>query len=444
MSRIDHSFDWKGFSFFCKIMCLCVAISGLAYYGLTLSILPGSDSATPILTVKAPLALAAGRDPTPLRVITRLTIEEAVPKTGKFIAADLTAMRLSLYQDGVLITSFPIRSKGRIGTPWETPSGFYSIKTKEETHFSSIGKVFMPYSMQFYGNYFIHGWTYYPDGTPTTASFSGGCIKLGTEEAAGVFAFADVGTKVFVYDAPPPILRSLSLRSLVTEPQGTSTYLVADIDTGDVYAERNATAVHPMLDATRLMTALVSNETISFDKKIPYNNKRWYAEDVVYPLIMLSSDAVADGLASFYGTRAFVRWMNAAAQAFGMSSTTFVDVHAAPHNTTTAEDLYRLVRYLSLKKSFVLKIANTPTKTIEAADESSQELRNTYQVNSIASVITLLRDDRQRRVAVVVLGSSDQAADVARLAAWIEHAAFLNTGAACASCAEPHYRRIEL
>src|SRR5262249_36028628 len=161
------------------------------------------------------------------------------------------------------------------------------------------------YSMQFYGNYFIHGWTYYPDGTPTAATFSGGCIKLETENAEKVFAFADVGTKVFVYDPPqgepPP---SLSLASMPVPEINAPSYLVADIDTGDVYVEREANVKRPIASVTKLMTALVANEVISFDKKVSVSEgslvnppiieatttKTFLIGDLLYPLLMQSSN----------------------------------------------------------------------------------------------------------------------------------------------------------
>ncbi len=98
------------------------------------------------------------------RTIATLSIQEAVPATGKFIAADLVNMRLYIYEDGTTTAEYPILTKGRPGSPYETPSGAYSILTKEADHFNHAEQVHMPYSMQFYGNYFVHGWPYYPSG----------------------------------------------------------------------------------------------------------------------------------------------------------------------------------------------------------------------------------------------------------------------------------------
>ena len=77
------------------------------------------------------------------------------PPTGKAVIADLDRMTVTLYEDNVASSTFPILSKGKPGTPWETPPGAYAIQTKEPQHFSTIASVWLPWSMQFYGNFFV-------------------------------------------------------------------------------------------------------------------------------------------------------------------------------------------------------------------------------------------------------------------------------------------------
>ena len=394
---LEHSFDTKGFLFAAKFILLCVAMGGGVHYATSYFTTPASPHiiAPDIVEAQEPASVAAAAtlsSSTPVRVINSLTIADSVPREGKFIAADLVNMKLSLYQDGTVLAQYPILTKGRPGTPWETPSGFYSIQTKEKNHFSSIGKVYMPFSMQFYGNYFIHGQTYYPDGTPTASSFSGGCIKLNTEDAEKVFVFADTGTKVFVYDSkqatPPPPL----VLDLLSAPEvGAQAYLVADIDTGDVYVEEHAQEERPIASITKLMTALVANEIISLDKKVTvpegalYNPPRventsprtFLVDALFYPLLMQSSNGTAEALASYYGKYGFVRWMNTTAKALDMASTTFADASGiSPDNVSTTEDLFRLATYLTNKKSFVLKITTAQTKIITAEDGSTYTITN--------------------------------------------------------------------
>lgn len=429
-----------------------------------------ATSTTPL----APLAFSASSPP---RVVERLTPSQVVPAQGKFILADLQSMTIRLYLDGVATTTLPIKTTGKPGTPWETPAGFYAIQTKEENHFSSIGKVNMPYSMQFYGNYFIHGWTTYLDGTPTPVTFSGGCIKLDTADAAQVFAFADVGTKLFVYD--PPATQTLPPLALSAHPEpriDADSYLIADLDTGDVYAEHFAQEKRPIASITKLMTALVANESISFDKKIsvpegvltnPRNMadvrpKHFVVGDLLYPLLMQSSNHVADALAEYYGPENFVRWMNTEAQALGMNDTVYADPSGiSPENVSTTEDLFRLAAYIAHKKSFIFGITKTPDRAIVASDGSRYTVINVNEPanqepfaggkightdearDTMVSLLSIQQGDAQRRVALIVLGSDDQARATKALAKWMLARAKEGPQTACVLCTSlPEYRRI--
>jgi D-alanyl-D-alanine carboxypeptidase len=487
IKRGDYTFDRKGFYFAFLFVLLLVIVVNVAHYDTILAVSVFTNkSSVRVIPTQLPLAPKAAAaevklaSAMPQRIINKLTIADTVPEEGKFIAADLVNMKLFLYQDGKEVEEYPIKTKGRPGTAWETPSGFYSIQTKEENHFSSIGKVYMPYSMQFYGNYFIHGWTYYPDGTPTAATFSGGCIKLETEDAKKVFAFADVGTKVFVYDAtkaePPP---TLSLQPMPVPHINAPSFLVADIDTGDVYAEAGQGEPRPIASVTKLMTALVANEVISFDKKVSVSEgglvnppileatttKTFLVGDLLYPLLMQSSNLIADSLASYYSKKSFVRWMNTTAKAIGMTATTYADPSGiSADNISTTDDLFRLAVYLSNKKSFVLKITNTPLKTIAAEDGSTYQIKNvngpadtppfeggkvghtTAASDTMLSVLSVKVNDVSRRIAVIVLGSDNQSEDTKKLAEWITAAAQKPTEqSACAACAlPPVYRTVEI
>jgi D-alanyl-D-alanine carboxypeptidase len=477
----DEAFDWKGFGFAAKTLLAVGALGAGGFYGLASIGVPMPDITPTFIPEPAPIVASAISTTTPKRIINALTIEDAVPEEGKLIAADLVEMKIMLYENGELVTEFPIQSKGRTGSAWETPSGMYGVQTKETNHFSSIGRVYMPFSMQFYGNYFIHGWTTYPDGTPTSSTFSGGCIKLLTPDAEAVYEFADIGTKVFVYDAKPgPKPESLSLDHVAVPPVSAQVFLVADIDTGDVYAEYNANVVRPIASITKLMTALVANETISFDKKVsvpegslfnppdPEKNvyKVFVAEDLVYPLLMQSSNGVADALASYYGKHSFVNWMNTTATALGMHSTTFTDASgASADNLSTADDLFRLVSYLANKKSFALNVTHQEHASIAALDGTVYTIKNVNAPvtedlyvggkaghteaakDTMVSLIAFEASDDKRRIAIIVLGSNNQQQDTSALAHWITENAtptLQKSAPACLGCTEPDYRKIDI
>jgi D-alanyl-D-alanine carboxypeptidase len=410
------------------------------------------------------------------RVIRLSTIQSAVPKEGRFLVADLVAMEFTLYQDGEAKEVLPILTKGNPNTPFATPSGQYSIRTREENHFSSIGHVFMPYSMQFYGNYFVHGWPYYADGTPVPASYSGGCIRLSTEDAKKVYDFASVGTELYVYDADPEAPKGTVEIDTGTMPQVTAkSFLVADIDTGDVYLERGASLPYPLASVTKLVTGLVANETISFERAIEIPSTILTKEEgkgkevtvtvgeLLYPLLMESNNQVADAIAKEYGTLGFIAWMNRTAHSLGMQHTTFVDPSGiGDGNIGTAEDLYRLSVYLTTKKPFLLNISKVPSKTITSDEGLTFSFRNfnhfsetpsfkggkvghtTAAKDTMLSVFTVVDDGVERRVAVIVLQSENNKQDTEALVSWFTEAisrADRKSQAACVSCAE-EYRTI--
>jgi D-alanyl-D-alanine carboxypeptidase len=425
-------------------------------------------------------AVTALSTTTPERVINTLTIADAVPETGKFIAADLANMQLTLYQDGKAIAEYTILTKGKPGSPYETPAGFYTALTREASHLNSREGVYMPYSMQFYGNYFIHGWPYYTDGTPVASTYSGGCIRLSTSDAAKVYAFAEKGTGIFVYD---PIhagaMPTLALDNAPAPPLSAASYLVADIDTGDVYLEQNAGEPRPIASLTKLMTALVANETIMFNNRITvtrgellypqdyaYTKKETFVVgDLLYPLLMESNNAIADRLARYYGTTGFVDWMNTTAKALGMQATHFADPSGiSSGNVSTPDDLYRLATYLANKKSFIWNITRTPAKNLVSSSGDSYHFENfnifssssqfvggkvgqtTAAGNTMTSVFSIPVNGVSRRVAIIVLKSDNYTTDTANLADWFTQSANRGTAlasAACASCAKiPHYRKI--
>jgi D-alanyl-D-alanine carboxypeptidase len=476
----DHSFDQKGFRFAGKIFLACVVVGAVEYFGWWhvsewhLKSVPSSF----VTAVQEALNLSTT---TPQRIINTLTIAGVVPQTGKFIAADLSNMKLTLYQDGAVFAEYSILTKGNPSSPYETPSGFYSVLTKESNHLNVREQIYMPYSMQFYGNYFIHGWPYYMDGTPVASTYSGGCIRLSTNDAEKVFEFAEKGTGIFVYD---PILAtpmsSLVISSIPIPSVSAGAYLIADIDTGDVFLEQNAQKSLPIASVTKLMTALVANETIMFNNKIEVTHgellypqddalttkETFVVGDLLYPLLMESNNAIADRLAQYYGAKGFVDWMNTTAKALGMQSTHFADASGvSAENTSTPDDLFRFATYLANKKSFILDITRTPTKNLIADGGDTYHFSNfnifsdsanfiggkvgqtTAAQETMASVFSVPVNGVARRVAIIVLKSDNYTTDTKKLADWFTQSAQQGTalaGTACVSCAvSPHYRKIQ-
>ena len=397
-------------------------------------------SSTPDLSYGALPALA---DPQYYSSVRLSLMEQKV----SFIDANLSSMQLVVYKDGELALSVPILAKGKPGSWWETPAGVYKIETKERNHFSSFGQVQMPYSLDFQGNFFIHGWPMYPDGTPVSSAFSGGCIRLSTEDAEKVYALAAVGEPVVVHNEEParaPFDYTLKAPLAVSAAE----YLVADLETGAVLSQRAASESAPIASITKLVTALVATEYINLDKMLSVPSSALVytavprlkvgasvrAYDLLFLLLQESSNEASETLAATVGREQFIVNMNKKAKAIGLSHTTFNDPSGAKDDISTPTDLFTLLRYIAANRSFVFDITSgdiadsaygapafrninnfnivkkAPAELIGGKIGQTNEAGETY-----AGIFAVKVGGVERKLAVIVLGSRDAQADVSRL-----------------------------
>ena len=306
--------------------------------------------------------------------------EEYVEAKQDFIEANLKTMRLTLYHGGVAEKEIEILTKGKLGSWWETPTGNYGVIVKEVNHFSSIGKVWMPYSIQFYGNYFIHGWPHYNDGTPVQKTYSGGCIRLSDEGAKEVFDFAKKGMPILVFEDMPdrgfgtlvPRAQNAGLPAISAE-----SFLISNVASGETIIEKNSNEKLPTASITKLMTGVVAHELIylgssirvgqlststtggsSSTRAFHFNSGSYYTGfDLLYPLLMQSSNEAANVLASFSGSRLFVKSMNDKAASLNMLDTRFADPSGlSTQDVSTAKDISKLLQYIYYKRPFIFDI----------------------------------------------------------------------------------------
>ena len=120
------------------------------------------------------------------------TLPEAESRAIQF---NLGSQTFDYFEDGEMLVSGPIAS-GKTSSP--TPTGQFAILSKEKDKESSLytneigTQAWMPYSMQFYGNYFVHeGWL---PGHPA----SHGCIRVGHHHAKLLFERMKLGDPVTV------------------------------------------------------------------------------------------------------------------------------------------------------------------------------------------------------------------------------------------------------
>ncbi len=306
------------------------------------------------------------------------TLQSLIDQKTTFIEADLSTMKLRFYKDGAIADEVPILSKGRPGSWWETPAGLYKVIVKTPSDYSRMAGVYSPWALDFQGNFLIHGWPYYPDGTPVGSTYSGGCIRLSTSDAKALYAMVPVGTPVLVSsDAFTP---DGFQEQPATVPIAARSYFAADLKSNYVLASKDSNEVLPIASLTKLMTALVGVEYVNIERTLTITpdmivktsvprlkvGRAYSLYDLLQPLLKESSNEAAVAISHFLGPQYFVQLMNAQAASIGMTDTHFTDVTGSDwSDVSTAHDLFLLAQYLYDNRSFILEMTtNTTTPNV--------------------------------------------------------------------------------
>lgn len=374
-----------------------------------------------------------------------------IASKASFISADLSAMTLSVYTEGEKALEVPIMTKGKPGSWWETPAGVYKVEAMTTKGWSTFGEVHMPYSMQFQGNFFIHGWPYYDDGTPVSSAYSGGCIRLSTEDAKKVYDLANVGMPILVYTTEA---KSDEFDYQLKAPSvSASAYLVADVKNSTVLTSKSASNPAPIASVTKFLTALVATEYINLDKEITIPSSslvytsiprlkagsKIRAYDLLFLLMQESSNEAAEALASVLGRERFVSLMNSKAKAINMTHTLFTDPSGAKSDLSTPEDLFTLLRYINDNRRFVFELTTGRLTNTAYGESAFKNIRNfnflprsshtlvggkVGQTNeageTYAGIFDIGVGGEKRQIAVVVLGSKDAYKDVNSLLDFVQ------------------------
>lgn len=150
-------------------------------------------------------------------------------------------------------------------------------------------------------------------------------------------------------------------------------YVVGDVVSGEIIFEKNGDEVLPIASVTKLMTASVALEELSETTVATVSaraqatesargmfrvNEQIQVSDLLYPLLLVSSNDASEVLAETLGRKNFIQAMNRQASTLGMYSTNFDDPSGlSEKNTSTARDLFRLANYLHNNHESVFEIS---------------------------------------------------------------------------------------
>jgi len=145
---------------------------------------------------------SAGREQTSTASVAPIAAAEAPEQIGgpKQIEISLSEQRLRAYEGQRLVLDTAI-SSGSASYP--TPTGAFSIRSKETMHWSTQYPSWMPYAMRVVNGIFIHEIPIGEDGQRIGASEIGtpashGCIRVPQGAAQQLFSWAEIGTPVLI------------------------------------------------------------------------------------------------------------------------------------------------------------------------------------------------------------------------------------------------------
>jgi len=228
-------------------------------------------------------------------------------------------------------------------------------------------------------------------------------------------------------------------------------YLVADMHTGEIYAQKNIDAERPIASITKLLTALTTSSILPPNANVPitatkpivrsdykqiHKGDSLKAVSAIYPLLMESNNAVAHALAQYDTGRDFIATMTEQAKAIGMEQTTIKDASGiSSRNTSTARDLFTLARYIYTTAPFIFDVTRSETVTIPSTDRT-YTIRNHNHFSTdpqfiggktgythaakqtMLSVFKIPMNGQDRTVAIIILGSDRRKKDIQGLYQW--------------------------
>lgn len=390
-------------------------------------------------------------------------IEESIdiPQVGKVILADLKDMKIKLVDDGVILEEFSILAKGTEGSRYETPTGKYKVFRKEENHPLISRAIYMPYSLQFFGNFFIHGEPYYSNGEKLQGGDSGGCIRMSTPDSVKIFEFAELDTPIVIIEqgekeSLDEFQKSISSLTQVKDSPvlKAESFILADLKTGHVFLENNSSEVVSIFDLTNLMTAVVSDE-INRDDNIVIANfnpdsqgvqekikigDKFTTTQLTYAILFEKSFGAAQSIANRANSRTFIGLMNVKSKGLGMRDTRFFTPDGLEEqNISTARDLVTFLSFVYKKHPYFLRTLKRQDFSLEKnenhekytwtnnnLDLSDNKDLFTFTseklgLKSIMKIANILVNGEERPIATILLNSSDILNDTISSTEWMKN-----------------------
>ncbi len=226
-------------------------------------------------------------------------------------------------------------------------------------------------------------------------------------------------------------------------------YLVGDIETGEIILEKNADTAFPIASVSKLMTALVSYDELTLNDVAIVSRDATRVEsarggliageklrvlDLLYPLMLVSSNDAAEVLAEQYGYEKFISKMNSKAAELELNNTSFQDPSGlTKENISTADDLFSLLQHVRTDYPEVIDITTTDTYKVKNHSwKNINKLKGTFEFRggktgytsaaryTSAAYYSVPVSGTNRYIAIIILQSDDRTNDIEKLLNFVQ------------------------
>lgn len=384
-------------------------------------------------------------NPSPSTQVSQLqTSPTTVASPVKNIRIDLQNNTITLQYGETAERTLYILEKPTARTYFDIPSGEYSVREQRNLYTIPHKNLSLPHAVILNNTYVIHGPAL---GDPTMHG-----ITLSEADSLEFATFAEHDTPVYVYNTIPAGQNTPEFTStLSTLPfVFAKSFAITDIETGAKIVEKNASDIRPIASVTKLMTALVSldilrqNNTVTLtqDAIDTYGNSGGFStnqsyrvSELIYPLLLASSNDAAEAYAEHSGRPYFISLMNDKAKQLGMIHTIYADPSGlSPQNSSSALDLCLLVTHIYKYKPYILEVTHLPNYTVgtQTWKNNSEFVTKNYFVGGKSGYIpeaektyagifeVTFKTGETRLVAITLLSSTNRVYDIEALRSYIE------------------------
>ncbi len=240
----------------------------------------------------------------------------------------------------------------------------------------------------------------------------------------------------------------------VLDPQiSAQAVVVESLDDNFPFFKYGSYKIWPLASLTKLLTAAVVIEKFGLSEKIEITPEAmatqgeagdlrlgeiYSARDLLKIMLMMSSNRAAAAFELHLGRDQFVEMAMEKARVIGMTQTTVYDASGLnDSNTSTARDILLLLKYVLEREPEILGYTRLPSMLVQPVNgERSHTVTNIDPLavrtdflggktgtseaagQNLAAVVSL----KNRRMAIVILGSRDRFKETDDLLAWVEKA----------------------